>query len=118
MYLSLPSVVILPGGQLKTTFNFNYLLIVCRAVQKITDKFPGLIEIPKEDGFTALHLAAFNNHLDIARCLLLSVCELYILEECDTCMRRAVVSNFGHLTHVFLVLFLLLLYKPLYYCNF
>ena len=85
MYLSLPSFVILSGGQLKTTFNFNYLLIGCSAVQKIADKYPGLIEIPKEDGFTALHLSAFNNHLDITRCLLLSVCELYILEECDTC---------------------------------
>ena len=85
MYSSLPSFVILPGGQLKTTFNYNYLLIGCSAVQRIIDKYPGLVEIPKEDGFTALHLAAFNNHLDIARCLLLSVCELNILEECDTC---------------------------------
>ena len=85
MYLSLPFFVILPCGQLKTTFNFNYLLIGCSAVQKIADKYPGLIEIPKEDGFTALHLAAINNHLDIARCLLSSVRELYILEECDTC---------------------------------
>ena len=47
------------------------------AVQKIADKFPGLIEIPKEDGFTALHLAAFNNHIEIGRCLLLSVCRLF-----------------------------------------
>ena len=85
MNLSFPFFVILPCGQLKTTFNFNYLLIGCSAVQKIIEKYPGLIEVPKEDGFTALHLAAFNNHLDIARCLLLSVCELYILEECDTC---------------------------------
>ena len=46
------------------------------AVQKVADKFPGLIEIPKEDGFTALHLAAFNNHTEIARCLLLSVCRI------------------------------------------
>ena len=85
MYLSLSAFVILPGGQVKTTFNFNCLLIGCSAVQKIIDKHPGLIEIPKEDGFTALHLAAINNHLDIARCLLSSVCELNILEECDTC---------------------------------
>ncbi|XP_015747588.1 PREDICTED: E3 ubiquitin-protein ligase MIB1-like [Acropora digitifera] len=42
------------------------------AVQKIIDKYPGLIDFPKEDGFTALHLAAFNNHIEIARCLLLS----------------------------------------------
>ena len=84
----MPSFVILSGGQLKTTFNFNYLLIGCGAVQKIADKYPGLIEIPKEDGFTALHLSAFNNHLDIARCLLLSVCELNILEEFDTCAAK------------------------------
>lgn len=45
------------------------------AVEKLAQKFPGLIEIPKEDGFTALHLAAFNNHIEIARCLLLSVCK-------------------------------------------
>lgn len=42
------------------------------AVQKIADKFPGLIEIAKEDGFTALHLASFNNHTEIAKILLLS----------------------------------------------
>ena len=49
------------------------MFYIFSAVQKIIDKYPGLIDIPKEDGFTALHLAAFNNHIEIARCLLLSV---------------------------------------------
>lgn len=51
-----------------------YFISFTSAVEKIARKFPGLIEIPKEDGFSALHLAAFNNHLEIAKVLLLSVC--------------------------------------------
>ena len=35
--------------------------------------YPQLINIPKDDGFAALHLAAINDHLDIVVALASSV---------------------------------------------
>jgi ankyrin repeat protein len=48
-------------------------LLLCSAAKQLIEKFPELIDIPKEDGFAALHVAATNNHHEIARLLILSV---------------------------------------------
>ena len=37
-------------------------------------KFPDYINIKKDDGFTPLHLAAVNDHLDVATALVDNVC--------------------------------------------
>ena len=34
-------------------------------MEKFVKDHPQLINIPKDDGFAALHLAAINDHLDI-----------------------------------------------------
>ena len=57
----------------------HFTLYLFSAVKKMADKYPGLIEVPKEDGFTSLHLAAFNNHTEIVRTLLLTVRETRLI---------------------------------------
>ena len=37
------------------------------------------IDLPKEDGFTSLHLAALNNHLEVAKLLIQNVCSHTVL---------------------------------------
>ena len=44
--------------------------VMCSAVEKIIHRFPQLINDKKDDGFTSLHLAALNDHQDVARVLL------------------------------------------------
>ncbi len=41
-----------------------------RAMELFTRKFPQHINLKKEDGFTPLHLCAFNDHLDTITSLL------------------------------------------------
>ena len=44
-----------------------------RAVRRILARARQLVDAKKEDGFTALHLAAFNNHGEVAQVLIQEV---------------------------------------------
>lgn len=44
-----------------------------RAVRKILARARQLVDAKKEDGFTALHLAALNNHREVAQVLIREV---------------------------------------------
>ena len=44
-----------------------------RITQRILQRDQSLVNIPKEDGFTALHLAVFNNRPEVLRLLLAQV---------------------------------------------
>ena len=46
-----------------------YRYFLYSAVEKILAKSPDLVNMPKEDGFTALHLAALNDHCEVATLL-------------------------------------------------
>jgi len=47
------------------------LLVVCSAVRILLSKLPRpwLVDEKKDDGYTALHLAALNNHIEVAELL-------------------------------------------------
>lgn len=45
-----------------------------RAVRRILARARQLVDAKKEDGFTALHLAALNNHWEVAQTLIREVC--------------------------------------------
>lgn len=45
----------------------------CRATEKILARARQLVDVKKEDGFSALHLAALNNHRDVAEILIKEV---------------------------------------------
>lgn len=50
--------------------------VVCpggRATEKILARARQLVDVKKEDGFSALHLAALNNHRDVAEILVKEV---------------------------------------------
>ncbi|KAH9372335.1 hypothetical protein HPB48_015985 [Haemaphysalis longicornis] len=49
---------------------FSFILSHSSVVEKILLRRPDVVNIPKEDGFTALHLAAVNGHYKIAQTLL------------------------------------------------
>lgn len=49
------------------------LLLVCRATEKILARARQLVDVKKDDGFSALHLAALNNHRDVAEVLVKEV---------------------------------------------
>jgi len=42
-------------------------------MEKFVEDYPNLINVPKDDGFTALHLAAINDNLDVVTLLAASV---------------------------------------------
>lgn len=44
-----------------------------RATEKILARARQLVDVKKEDGFSALHLAALNNHRDVAEILVKEV---------------------------------------------
>lgn len=44
-----------------------------RATEKILARARQLVDVKKEDGFSALHLAALNNHRDVAEILIKEV---------------------------------------------
>ena len=46
-------------------YKFFCFLCVIRVMEKFVKDYPQLINVPKDDGFTALHLAAINDNLDI-----------------------------------------------------
>lgn len=43
--------------------------VSCRAIDHFIRRFPTELNILKDDGFTPLHLAAFNNHIDVVTSL-------------------------------------------------
>lgn len=50
--------------------------VVCpggRATEKILARARQLVDVKKDDGFSALHLAALNNHRDVAEILIKEV---------------------------------------------
>ena len=47
----------------------EYELTCSSAAEKIVQKAPHIINARKEDGFSALHLAACNKHLEVAKVL-------------------------------------------------
>ena len=53
----------------------------CRAVEQFIRKCPAHINIKKDDGYTPLHLAALNDHLDALTVLLESVRDLVLANE-------------------------------------
>jgi len=42
-------------------------------MEKFVEDYPNLINVAKDDGFTALHLAAINDNLDVVKLLAASV---------------------------------------------
>jgi len=52
---------------------------VYSAVHKILSKARQLVDIKKDDGFAALHLAALNGHLRTAETLIDVVCIIHFL---------------------------------------
>lgn len=45
----------------------------CRAVRRILARARQLVDAKKDDGFAALHLAALNNHCEVAQILIREV---------------------------------------------
>jgi len=48
----------------------SMLILCCSAVHKILLKARQLVDVKKDDGFAALHLAALNGHLRTAETLI------------------------------------------------
>ena len=57
-------------GLLKKT---TVLFCVFSIVEKLLDRGREILDVPKSDGFTALHVAAINDHCDAARLLIRQV---------------------------------------------
>ena len=45
------------------------LFVACSAVEQFIRKYPGHVDLRKDDGYTALHLASLNDHLDVVTTL-------------------------------------------------
>ena len=54
-----------------------WLVFRFRFVKKILDKVPELVNVQKEDGFAALHLAVINGHEDIVGLILQMVNRIF-----------------------------------------
>ena len=52
---------------------FHFLFCFCSAVQLILQKCPDAANTQKNDGYTALHLAACMDHSEVAKILLKKV---------------------------------------------
>lgn len=50
-----------------------------RATEKLIAYSPQLVDIKKDDGFSAFHLAALNGHKEVVKCLLQSRADKEIL---------------------------------------
>ena len=50
--------------------SFSVLFTVCSALEHFARKYPQYIDLKKDDGYTALHLAALNDNLDALTALL------------------------------------------------
>lgn len=51
-------------------------------MEKLLAKAGDILNVPKSDGFTTLHIAAINDHREIAKILLQQVNLLFVLPEC------------------------------------
>lgn len=51
----------------------SVVFLAFRATEKILARARQLVDVKKEDGFSALHLAALNNHRDVAEVLIKEV---------------------------------------------
>lgn len=49
------------------------------AVERLIEKEPNLVNAKKSDGYTALHIAAINDHADTANILILKVSRIKVL---------------------------------------
>ena len=54
-------------------FESVHLYIFGSATQKLLEKQPSLMKMTKADGKSALHIAAFNDHRQVASLLILKV---------------------------------------------
>lgn len=81
----------------------NWVLCFCpagRATEKILARARQLVDVKKEDGFSALHLAALNNHKDVAEILIKEaswpyVCIFTCLNRCFCCKTKKNVFPFA-----------------------
>ena len=66
---------------MKLTFWFDLLLslLLKSATEKLISYSPQLVDIKKDDGFSAFHLAALNGHRDVIKILLQSKADIEIL---------------------------------------
>ena len=51
-------------------------------MEKLLAKAGDILNVAKSDGFTTLHIAAINDHREIAKILLQQVSSLFVLPEC------------------------------------
>ena len=61
----------------------------CRAVEKLLARAGSILNVPKSDGFTTIHIAAINDHREIAKLLLKQV----RLHVCSSCMRDTLIRG-------------------------
>lgn len=69
---------------MRTLANCGLQCLCCpdgRATEKILARARQLVDVKKEDGFSALHLAALNNHRDVAEILIKEVGEALCVRE-------------------------------------
>ena len=63
----------------------NHSLLFCvllnRAVKKLLEKAGDILNVAKSDGFTTLHIAAINDHREIAKILLKQVNSFSVIPE-------------------------------------
>ena len=64
----------------------NHLLLFCvvfdRAVEKLLAKAGDILNVATSVGFTTLHIAAINDHREIAKVLLKQVNSFFIMPDC------------------------------------
>ena len=67
--------------------HFPFFLYWCSATKRILAKCPGLVNNKKADGFTALHVAAVNDHYEVIK-VLIDVVRLYTREFAHSILER------------------------------
>ena len=73
-------------------FSCGFFFSTFSVMEKLVARAPHLINKGKDDGFTPLHLAAFNNHVGVATVLLQQVGCLYHSWDNHLCMHRHELS--------------------------
>lgn len=84
----------------------NWVLCFCpagRATEKILARARQLVDVKKEDGFSALHLAALNNHKDVAEILIKEASWPYVC--IFTCLNRCFCCKTLKKMYLFLLFF-------------
>lgn len=69
-YFYLESMNIGKEDMLMTSTSFFLFLLTRRAASLIVQKSPDLLNVVKDDGFAALHLASLNGHHNVVECLI------------------------------------------------